>query len=82
MDQDSSQAPSLELVPVMIVTTLGEMYRFPDMTRREIERVIAEDWVLPGGMLTLVNISQACLVVPIRIIASIHVSGEKKWSAP
>jgi HD-like signal output (HDOD) protein len=78
----SSLPPPPDLVVVIINTRLKETYRFPDMTRREIERVIAEDWALPTGTLTLVNISQACLVLPIRIIAEVFVDGVKKWSAP
>ena len=78
----SESPPPLDLVVVTIHTRLGETYRFPDMARREIERVIAEDWTLPTGMFTLVNISQAVLVLPIRIIAEIFVGYERKWVAP
>jgi hypothetical protein len=79
MTQTSSLPPPPELVVVTIVTRLGETYRFPDMTREAIERAIDEDWSLTGS-LTLTNISHACLVIPIRIIDSVLINGEKKWS--
>lgn len=82
MNLSSKVPPPIDLVAVTIVTKLEETYLFPDMARGEIERVIVEDWAIPSGTLTLVNVSQACLVIPIRIIRTIKINDEVKWSSP
>ena len=81
---DVTSPPSIpphELVRVTLTTHLGAVYEVPDMTRAQIEQTLTEDWAL-GSSLTLVNVSQAVLVLPFRILASIAVNGELKWRAP
>jgi hypothetical protein len=74
----SSPPPSGELVEVRIETTLGAHYSFPDMQRAMLEFLLKEDLGLDGN-LVLTNVSQAVLVVPVRIIKTLSINGEVKW---
>jgi len=74
----SSQFPPQELVEVSIETTLGAVYKFPDMTRAAVERVLKDNISLQGD-LVLTNVSTAALVVPTRIIKTLAINGEVKW---
>lgn len=73
-----SEIPPSDLVRVTIRTLLGACYEFPDMDRKEIDKLFKDD-VARFGNLTLVNISEAVLVVPLRIISVLLVNDEEKW---
>lgn len=70
--------PPQELVEVTIETTLGAVYKFPDMTRSVVERIVKDNISLQGD-LVLTNVSQAALVVPTRIIKTLAINGEVNW---
>lgn len=71
--------PPVELVKVTIETSLGSTYEFPDMTRSAVERLIKDNISFQGD-LTLANVSGAVMVIPTRIIKTLAVNGEVKWS--
>lgn len=68
-----------KLVDVMLTTSLGAEYRFPD-----VDESVAEDFAKSfrpfAGTITLTNVSNACLVLPSRIVATIKVGGQVKWT--
>lgn len=66
---------------VGILTKTGSHYEFPDIDKGEIHKVLSSQ-VYSAGNLTLVNISGACLTLPIRIIDTIAIDGEVTWRAP
>jgi len=74
----SPSVPPIDLVTVTIETTLGARYEFPDMSRRIVEGLITDELALLGN-LTLVNVSQAVLVIPLRIVKVLAINGEVKW---
>lgn len=78
---DTERAP--RLVEVAFETILGARYVFPDMNA-EMFKAVCLDRIehLRDVNLTLVNVSQACLVMPVRIIKKILVNGEERWTRP
>jgi hypothetical protein len=70
--------PPQELVHVTIETTLGAIYKFPDMTRDAVERIIKDNISFQGD-LVLTNVSKAVLVLPTRIIKTLAINDEVKW---
>ena len=74
----------VELVTVGIETKLGAHYSFPDMDRKELERLVIRDSdnniLLDSVMLT--NVSRALITVPVRIIKKITIEGDDWWLAP
>jgi len=78
MLQPPSTPPPTDLVAVSIETVLGARYEFPDVSRRVVEDVITNELALVGN-LTLVNVSHAALVLPVRIIKILAINGEVKW---
>ena len=71
---------SIRLVTVEFETTLGAVYVFPDMDLKEIEAMLRHFNF--DHNVTLLNISRACLVLPQRIVKSIRVGGEERWTRP
>jgi len=71
---DVHSVSTSELVVVNITMKMGEMYRFPNMTRRGTERAIAESSARPMGVLVLVNIDGAFFAAPTRIVSEVAVS--------
>lgn len=71
------------LVSLTLRTRLGACYVFPDMARSEVELLLRriED-AAKSGQLTLVNASQAVLILPFRIIKTISVGEEERWCSP
>lgn len=63
---------------VGIETKTGSRYTFPDMSRDDLFKVLGPQ-LLGAGTLTLVNISGACLTVPLRIISAIAIDDEVAW---
>lgn len=63
---------------VGIATKTGSRYDFPDMSKPEIFKVIGPQLFRSENMV-LVNISGACLTIPVRIIDSIAIDGEVTW---
>lgn len=70
----------LRLVSVEFETTLGSVYSFPDMDLNEMESLVSR-FTFENNV-TLVNLSQACLVLPARVVKSIRIEGVEKWSRP
>ena len=70
-----------ELKAVNITTTEGDVYLFPAMEQTGLAVLRAGcRRGHAGSMLTLSNVSGACLVLPARIIASVQVDGEEIWT--
>lgn len=65
---------------VGIETKTGARYSFPDMSRDEVFKVLGPQ-LLGASNLTLVNISGACLTLPMRIISAIAIDDEVTWRA-
>lgn len=69
-----------KLAELTLRTSLGAEYKFPDADEDELKNLIKG---LQLGthlsQLTLTNVSGACLVLPIRIVASVSINGEEKW---
>ena len=78
-------APKTDPVVVGIETHLGARYLFPDMDRTALSAVLPHASSTPPSAVTslcLVNISEATLVVPFRIIKRMTTDGEEWWRAP
>jgi hypothetical protein len=70
-----------DLTNVTIETTLGALYVFPDMLRPALEEALRHGaW--DEGQLTLVNVSNACLMMPNRIVKTLSFDGQVRWSGP
>lgn len=66
------------LTEVELETTLGAVYRLPDIYESSIVDVLEQlrghkDW------LSISNVSRACLIVPVRIVSIVRVGGEERW---
>lgn len=70
------------VVQVELRTYLGAAYVFPDMEHAEVERMIDSLQSASLSQITLVNVSQAALCVPLRIVVQIVVDGEERWRSP
>lgn len=68
------------LADVTVETTLGAKYLFPDVEKGIIEQVLRH--VSSHPSITLVNQSNACLVLPTRIVQVIKIDDVEKWRAP
>lgn len=68
----------LHLVQVEFETLLGATYSFPDMNLEEVEHLLKD--FHQDRDITLVNMSRACLVIPPRIVKTIRVGGEERWT--
>ena len=65
------------LVEVEFETSMGAVYKFPDMEASAVDSALAQ---LSGQpQFTLANVSRACLILPTRIIQKIRVNGVEKW---
>jgi len=64
----------MKLVTISIETFLKATYQFPDMGEPEIVEALSR-LNSASGNLTLVNASQAVIVVPLRIIRVVSVDG-------
>jgi len=70
-----------DLTSVEIETLLGARYVFPDMPRQLLEQEIMRGaW--NEGQLTLVNVSNACLTLPNRIVKTLSFDGQVRWRGP
>lgn len=77
-----SSALGTDLVEVTVETSLGAKYVFPDMPRTTLDNVIQlKGWKYENPFI-LVNVSGACLSVPMRIVATVSYDGEVKWKGP
>lgn len=65
---------------VGIATKTGSRYEFPDMSKSEVFKILGPQ-LFGANDLILVNISGACITIPIRIIDSIAIDGEVTWRA-
>lgn len=68
-----------ELVDITFTTSLGAVYKFPDMDAEEVEnflRVVAVD---QSRQASLVNATGACLVLPMRVVVAVDVNGVRRW---
>lgn len=68
-----------KLVEVEFETSLGAVYRFPDVDEADVEALIQRFPPRDTANLTLVNVSRACLALPVRIINFIRVGGVERW---
>ncbi len=67
---------------IEIDTTLGASYSFPEMDGAIFEKILGnEEMWRRLGSLALTNASGACLVVPTRVIQTIKVDNEVRWTA-
>lgn len=66
-----------ELRTLVITTHLGAVYHFPDVDKGAFEWLPAARCTLSS--VTLVNVSNAVLVLPTRIIDSVTVDGKEIW---
>jgi hypothetical protein len=73
-----------KLESVVVTTKTGAIYRFPDMPRDELERVLPESGRINSSMpaLMMVNASVSVLTIPFRIIKTIRVGEEVLWACP
>ena len=71
----------MKAVSIRVETTLGAVYEFPDVDPTQVTKGHLDFWVTVGSI-TLANISNACLIVPFRIVAALYIDGEKKWPFP
>ena len=69
------------LVNITITTQLGAVYELPDVPEATIAELLKSPNLHGFPSLSLINQSQACLVIPTRIIATIAVAGEVRWRA-
>ena len=69
------------MVAVEIETLLGATYRIPDVTAGALEDFIRQ-WPPSQGTLSIVNVSNACLFMPTRIVNIIRVDGVVRWERP
>lgn len=60
-----------QLLDIIIETTLGAEYAFPDMDAQEAMKLL-RSLPLTIDQLTLVNASGACLLIPARVIHAVH----------
>lgn len=70
----------MKLVTVELRTQLGAVYVFPDMPDEEMRKMLEAIGNTSMSQLTLVNVSQAVLCTPLRILATILVDGEERWT--
>lgn len=73
---------STELVTMGVETTLGAHYSFPDMEKPVAEKLVEAlgiETFRRLGQISLVNVSQAVLLVPFRIVKSISIDGKERW---
>lgn len=68
------------LVDLIIETKLGKTYTFPDVEDTIVAQVLRNVERHPN--ITIVNQSNACLVLPTRIVQVLKVDGAEKWRAP
>jgi hypothetical protein len=69
-----------DLVEVVVETTLGARYVFPDMPRTMLDNVIKNSGWRSIGQVVLVNVSSSCLTIPSRIVKTVSYDGEVKWT--
>jgi hypothetical protein len=70
-----------KLVKLTITTSLDAEYVLPDVPEKAIEELIKSPNLHGFPTLSLVNQSQACLMIPARIIKTVAVDGEVRWRA-
>ena len=66
------------LTDVELHTTLGAIYKFPDVDEGELDRFVRD--FRNSGQVTLSNVSGACLVLPARIVKTILIGGVERWT--
>jgi hypothetical protein len=69
------------LVEVAFETHLGAKYMLPDMDCAEMEK-LATFFPTSYSSITLVNVSQACLVLPLRTVRVFYINGVERWRHP
>lgn len=85
---DYSPDPEAKLPPgamldVVIQTSLGAEYVFPDMDALQLLKLVGNFAIhLSHTQLTLVNATGACLVLPMRVIQSVKAHRNVKSSEP
>lgn len=70
----------IKLVDVAVETILGAKYAFPDVEETVVEQVLTS--LERSNNITLVNASNACLILPTRIILTLCMNGVEKWKRP
>jgi hypothetical protein len=73
----TSEPEKTQLVVVELRTKLGASYVFPDVSHAVLNTLL--NGFMPSAQVAITNVSGACLVIPTRIVESIHVDGEEKW---
>ena len=68
---ETAEKSLAELVTIIALTTLGSEYVFPDVALAGDMKKQAEE-MMRGSNLSYSNISGACLVIPTRIIQTVH----------
>lgn len=67
---------------VVVETTLGARYEFPDMPRAMIELVIQKSGWAEHGNLIMVNVSGAVINIPARTVKTISFDGKVQAHGP
>lgn len=70
---------NVSLSEVEFETTMGAVYKFPDVDSGALDQLVSFFPSSTHPQVTLTNVSQACLVLPARIVASIRVDGVERW---
>lgn len=68
-----------DYVRVTVETELGAVYEFPDVHWRTLWVILRSDTMQGFTQLSLVNLSQACMVIPVRIIKRVRINGDTYW---
>lgn len=67
------------LQTVEVMTTLGAVYRFPDVAHADVDRAMKDMRGALFGSFTLTNLSGAAIVVPLKIIQQISYGEVVLW---
>lgn len=81
MTQPATEEPDT-LVEVEIESDLGAHYKIPDCSWKLLWQLTRSESLHGFPSLSLVNVSQACLVIPTRIIKTISANGQILWRSP
>jgi hypothetical protein len=66
-------------VTMWIETTMGVRYALPDMLPPHVDAVLKQLFEAPYEKVTAINISEACLILPKRIIGKAGVGDRIMW---